>query len=229
MEKLSIFDRVSIKLARKFGKSQYGKRWPEKTPEWYKKIHDANFLVHADFKDFLLSKKDIKNVLEIGCGKGVYPIFNHDLFDGMKYTGIDISDSAIDYCKQNSSFEFFCGDFIKMDFTKKFDLVFSHAVIDHVYDIESFLRKIIEISNKYVYVNAYRGYFPNLANHKMKFDGYEGCYFNDLSVKKLNELLLNLGYDKNQFSISPQKSGQKEKNLDIQTLILINKNPNQSN
>ena len=60
----------------------------------------------------------------------------------MSYTGLDFSESGIDYCKQNSDFEFIAGDFIKMDLSGKYDLVFSHAVIDHVYDPDLFLEKI---------------------------------------------------------------------------------------
>ncbi len=66
------------------------------------------------------------------------------MFDGKNYTGLDISPDAIDLCKQNSDFEFICGDIIKMNTEKKYDLVYSHAVIDHVYDIDTFTIKLLD-------------------------------------------------------------------------------------
>jgi len=60
---------------------------------------------------------------------------NKELFTDIKYTGIDISKIAIEYCKNNFDFEFICGNFIKLNISQKYDLIYSHAVIDHVYDI----------------------------------------------------------------------------------------------
>ncbi|PCI61484.1 MAG: hypothetical protein COB34_01265, partial [Methylophilaceae bacterium] len=61
------------------------------------------------------SKKDIRTVLEVGCGTGVYPIKHKELFQDKSYTGIDISKENIEYCKKKSKFDFECGDFIKMN------------------------------------------------------------------------------------------------------------------
>ena len=221
--KKSIIDRISIKIQKKFGKPKYGKRWPEKSPEWYKQIHDDNWLIHDDFKKYLKSKNDIKSVAEIGCGKGVYPLLNKELFNNLAYTGIDISPSAIEYCKKNSDFTFLTGDFIKMELDQKFDLIYSHAVVDHVYDIDAFISKIIDSTKKYAYINAYRGYFPDLTDHKMKWDGYEACYFNDLSVNRLKELFSKKRLNNQNYVIRSQKSGQKGENVSIQTVIEINK------
>ena len=142
-------------MKRKFSKPEYGKRWPEQTIEWYKKIHDENYLIHEHFKKYLKSKNDVNSVLEIGCGKGIYPIFNKELFDKMEYTGIDISPSAVNYCKENSKFLFICDDFIKINLEKNFDLVYSHAVVDHVYDIDAFISKIIDHTNHHAFINSY--------------------------------------------------------------------------
>ena len=56
-------------------------------------------------------------------------LHNKKLFENMEYTGIDISTTAINFCKENSDFIFICDDFIKMDLDKKFDLIYSHAVV----------------------------------------------------------------------------------------------------
>jgi SAM-dependent methyltransferase len=221
-QKKSLFDRVKIKIEKKFGKSQYGKSWT-KDNQWYNEIHNSNPLVHKDFVRYLKEKNDVKTVLEIGCGTGIYPIQMKELFAGIQYTGMDISQTAIDYCKKNSQQEFICGDFIKMDMAKKYDLVFSHAVVDHVYDIDIFISKIAKITKKYAYINSYRGYFPDLNKHKMTWDGHDGCYYNDLSIQQTRENLLKSGLAEDEFVIRSQESGQQGKNVNLQTVIEITK------
>lgn len=212
------------KIRDKFrGKSKYGKTWGKRPMDWYTQIHEANYLLHEDFIRYLKSKKDVKTVLEVGCGTGVYPIRNKELFSQIDYTGTDISETAIEYCKKNSSFNFICGDFIKNDIGDTFDLVYSHAVIDHVYDIDTFVKKIVNLSKKYAYINSYRGYFPDMEEHKMNWSNKDGCYYNDVSVKHIKKILLEIGLQENEFVIRAQKSGQTEKNLDTQMVVEITK------
>ena len=66
--------------------------------------------------------------------------------------------------------------------------------------------------------------FPELTNHKMKWDEYHACYFNDISIKKIRELLLQKGLDESEFLIRSQESGQKDENVGIQMVIEITKN-----
>ena len=141
----------------------------------------------------------------------------------MEYTGIDISPSAVNYCKENSKFLFICDDFIKINLEKNFDLVYSHAVVDHVYDIDAFISKIIDHTNHHAFINSYRGYFPNLESHEMQWDGYEGCYFNQLSIKQIKKLLSQTGLSESEYKIYSQESGQKDENVNLQTTIEINK------
>lgn len=209
-----------IKNTGLFGKS-YGTTWKGRTGNWYLELFNARPLLHKNFINYLKAKNDLKTVLEVGCGTGVYPIQFKELFSNLKYTGTDISETAIEQCTKHSQFEFICGDFIKMEFPEKYDLVFSLAVIDHVYDIDRFLAKIVQISKKYAYINAYRGYFPNLNKHKMNWRADEGCYYNDLAVNQIKETLIQSGLSEDEFIIRPQESGQK--NLEIETVIEINK------
>lgn len=221
----TISKNIIIELRRRiFGKSDYGnKDWGKADNEWYSQIHDSNYLLHQDFERYLTAKKDIKTILEVGCGTGIYPIKKRKLFEGKHYTGIDFSKKNIDYCKQNSDFEFLQGDFIKMKIPAKYDLVFSHAVIDHVYDINKFLLKIVESCKKYAYINSYRGFLPNLQKHKMRWDDTDHCYYNDISVKKVKQLLLNNGLQLEEITIRGQESGQKGKNVNLQLVIEIKK------
>lgn len=188
-------------------KSPYGKNWQKVEPDFYFRIYKYRPLLHQDFLKYLKKKDEIKTIVEVGCGAGTYPIEFKEYFDKKDYLGIDIGKPAIDYCKENSDFEFICGDIINMEIGRKFDLVFSHAVIDHVYDIDAFIKKIISLSRKYVYISAYRGYFPNLSEHKMIWDNEKGCYYNDLSINQLKKSLISFGLTEEEINIRRQPDG----------------------
>jgi len=215
---------VLAKMKQKvFGKSPYGNQdWAKADFDWYSQLHDSHPLLHQDFVRYFKEKKDIETVLEVGCGAGVYSIRYKELFTGKKYAGLDISQTNIDFCKKNSNFDFICGDIIKMDFKKTYDLVFSHAVVDHVYDIDEFLTKVVKATKKYAYINSYRGYFPNLKEHKMRWKELDKCYYNDISIDRVRKVLLDNGLDEEQFLIRSQ-IGSNPPDNDTQLVIEITK------
>ena len=85
-------------------KTEYAKIFKEADPEYYEKIFDGKPLVLKDFFKYFKSKNDVTSVLEIGCSTGIFPIKHKELFDNMEYTGIDISQKCIEYCKEHSDF-----------------------------------------------------------------------------------------------------------------------------
>ena len=191
-----------------FGKSDYGNTdWKKASFEWYEGIHDENTKLHENFIEFLEAKrKSIQTVLEVGCGTGVYPIKYSKLFNDLEYTGIDFSETNIEYCKNNSTFNFISGDFIKMDVKQEYGLVYSHAVVDHVYDIDVFIMNLVKSCKKFAYINAYRGFFPDLEKHEMKWRDDDNCYYNKISIKQIKKLLIENQLPENQFSIRAQKN-----------------------
>ena len=124
--------RNKIKNTGIFGHSSYGKTWQKKEGneqnDWYDQMHESHKIQHQDFIQYLKTRKNLETVLEVGCGTGVYPIKLKELFANIKYTGTDISETAIKQCKKNSPFEFFEGDFIKLNISRKFDFVFSKGI-----------------------------------------------------------------------------------------------------
>ena len=226
-----MFEKIKNKIKNSgiTAKANYGKIWQEKLGDeqiqWYEGMHKSCLKMHDDFKEFLREKRP-SSILEIGCGAGYYPINLKDLFIDKEYVGIDISETAIEFCKSRSSFNFICTDFLKKNIDRKFDLIFSHALIDHVYDIDLFIEKIIKSSNRFVYVTAYRGYFPDLEKHVMRRNNLEGTYYNDVSIKQLTKKFMDMGLQKHEYSFSSIKVDNVGRDDDWQTIIKIEKNHN---
>src|SRR5207245_7964518 len=108
----------------------------------------------------------------------------------------DISRKEIEWCRANRSnplHEYVLGDFIMEGTEERFDLVFAHAVIDHVYDVDAFVRAVVEATNRWVYLTAYRGWFPELEQHRYHWSDQETCFYNDLSPAQIRRLLVGLG------------------------------------
>jgi len=198
----------------------YGETWQGRDNKFYERLHRDGLIEHTKFLAYLKSKKDVKTILEIGCGSGVYPIKYKDIFEKFDYTGIDISKSAIKFCQENSDFNFICGDFQKMKLANKYDLIFSQGVIHHVYDIGAFLSNIVEKSKKYAYILSSLGYSDELEDHKMEWSENQAVYNSILSSKQVIKTLVASGLKENQFSISPSETDSENS---TGTLIDINK------
>lgn len=75
-------------------------------------------------------------VLDIGCGEGFYAIYLAK--KGFDVTGIDLSENAIKYAKQNAEKEGVKIKFISMDIKdldkiyEKFDFIFEWALLHHI-------------------------------------------------------------------------------------------------
>ncbi len=188
-------------------KTEYAKIFKEADADYYETVFSSKPLVLENFLQFLDSHKTISSILEIGCSTGIFPIKYNQYFSDKKYTGLDISQKCIDYCKNHSTFNFICENFLKKEVTEKWDLVFAFDVIDHVYDVELFIKNLVKSTKKYAYVAAYYGYFPNLDEHSRKWDDKDGIYFNSLSVKHLAENLRQNGLTDDEFTIRPQLQG----------------------
>ena len=195
---------------RMFGKSvSINQDWEKVDPKWWIKQHNEWPILNENFMEYFSKiKPDIKTVLDVGCGAGVYPIIKKEMFRDLEYVGIDISPTCIEYCKNHSEFNFLVEDFTKMSVDKKYDLIFSHAVIDHVYDIEAFLLNLVKSCKKFVYVSSYRGYFPNLDEHEKKWREDDHVYYNKISVQQIEKSLQEFGLSKNQFVLRPQKASE---------------------
>ena len=206
----AIFKTYSGKIKTKVGvNTNYAKKFIEGDPQYkyedqYIRMFHSKPLCVKDFLNFVKNKHGIKSVLEVGCSIGMFPRTFRDLYQNIEYTGTDISPKCIEICESHLDSEFLCADFIKFKSEKKFDFVYSFDVIDHVYDIDGFISNIIDTTRKYAYVNAYRGYFPELKDHKSIYRDNEGIYMNDISVERIKNVMLEKGLTEKEFCFRSQ-------------------------
>lgn len=196
----------------------YGSWWEsrEVDSEFFKSIFLDRVPQHTAFKDWAEGKKDIKSVCEVGCGmSSAYPIF----FANKRYIGIDISQNVIDYCRENYKTEnndYMCLDFITQPWSAIFDLVFCHGTIENVYDMDMLIKRMSRHANKYIYITAFKGFFPELDEHEYKWNEQFKCYDNKLSPNHTRKLLESLGFDK--VSIFPEKTNKAD--IPYETVII---------
>lgn len=197
----------SIGIKKEFG-DKFIRGGYEENSDWYyermffSKISSLNFL-----KKFLDSHQ-FTSILEIGCSTGLLPVFMMKQFKNLKYTGIDLSPKSLELAKQNfKSGNFISGDFLTMELNTDYDLILSLDVIDHVYDPDKFLKKIIFKTKKFGYIRAYRGFFDQIDEHEMEYRENEGIYLNNLSVKKIKKILEKNNITK--FQLLKQRSREK--------------------
>jgi SAM-dependent methyltransferase len=179
--------------------ANYGTWWNtnQLDERWYKEIFDSRKPVHLAFLRWIEEVEHregaLESVLEVGCGRGVvYP----DAFARKLYTGYDVSAKEIEWCRQHRALpghEYLSGDFIVDQTIGRHDLVLAHAVVDHVYDIDRFITRAVRSALRWVYLTAYRGWFPQLTEHRYLWDEKSTCYYNDLSPDRVLELLAQLG------------------------------------
>jgi SAM-dependent methyltransferase len=201
----------------------YGEWWNNNGVdlEWYKMIYGFRSKVHQHFAmwfEQLAGLTKIESILEIGCGRG-YPYA--DFFEKYSYLGCDISKKEIDWCvseRHNPRHSFECYDFLEIEPTKQYDLVFSHGVIDHVYDVNRFLRNAAKASRSALFVTAYRGWFPDLQSHKYAWTDSVTCYHNSISPCEAKAVLISDGWQS--VDVLPLRCDNPHDGVSLETAII---------
>lgn len=184
----------------------YGKVWQGQPHEYWVGMYDEQIPYHKLFLQGLdLNRQHIKTVLEVGCGSGVYPIKHAHELEGLTYTGVDISESGIAYAKANSTSEFIAADFLQWQDDRVFDLVFSHSVIDHVYDPDEFLRKIVAKTGKMAFISS-----PSISDKVTEpvanWNADLGFYLNTIPLSRV-KYVLRESLSLKEFDIFPFTNG----------------------
>jgi SAM-dependent methyltransferase len=160
-------------------------------------MYNGRRSAHDDLMDFVAridgSQGRIGSLLDVGCGLAVGYA---DGFTDRRYVGVDLSEKEIRWCREHRSranHDYIHGDIITDPPEEKFDLVFSQGTIDNSYDMDAYLRAIARCARRWIYVTAYRGWFPDLPEHRYSWDEGTTCFYNDISPRQTRETLEALG------------------------------------
>jgi SAM-dependent methyltransferase len=131
-----------------------------------------------------------RNVLEVGCGIGLNILYFANFFKDIKFTGIDISNYAINKnnlaLKKNNinNVEFYCKNAKKLSFKKNtFDLTYSVLALEQMNKIK--FKVIREIKNvtkkKMIFIEPFVDINKNLINSfHTKNSDYFNLHYNEL-------------------------------------------------
>lgn len=201
--------------------AEYGRWWNTNSEDeqWYRQIFKLRERAHLAFLDWysglVKQGEPALSILEVGCGRA-YPYAR--IFKAMDYNGTDISEKEITYCQETYGTErFFVSDVISHVPTRTYDVVFSHAVIDHVYDIPAFLLQLAKLSRGWLYVSGYWGWFPTLTEHSYRWDQRVTCYYNQISPRSAKASLELAGC--RDVQVFPVYVGNQADHIDFETVI----------
>jgi SAM-dependent methyltransferase len=177
----------------------YGEWWRRNKGglDWYTWMFNGRRPAHEDLLRFVREMDEkvgrLCSVLDVGCGLAVGYA---DAFPDRRYVGLDLSEKEITWCRAhraNSRHEYVCSDVITDPPAERFDIVFSQGTIDNSYDMDAHLRALVACSKGWIYVTAYRGWFPDLSEHRYVWDETTTCFYNDISPSETRKVLEGLG------------------------------------
>ena len=175
--------------------------------EWYEWMFKGRQAAHRDLFEWIAAHPEFISIADLGCGLSVGYA---DELSEREYCGFDLSAQNIDWCqkhRKNPLHRFVCSDFVDTP-TGKFDLVFSQGTIDNSYDIDEYLRSAVRMASKWIYITAYRGWFPQISQHRYTWNAAHGCFYNDLSPARVTKLLETMGCK--EIEVSPLKTHNRE-------------------
>ena len=172
--------------------------------DYYVKTH-RNWFENPNYPLFSLLTAQIlgsgaKSVLDVGCGNGAFLKYLAERAPDAVLYGIDLSSAG-----QSGEKVCICqGDFLNFDFQRKFDSVVTLAVIEHLTDVGSFVKRIHETLNEngtaYVMTLNEQGILYMTANFLRKIGLpsvfnrlYDPHHLNHFSKNSLQRLLTQGG------------------------------------
>lgn len=106
-------------------------------------------------------------ILDVGCGRGEFCAFFKEM--GLEAEGIDLSKTGIEYArKQHPGITFHTGatDNLLPEKAGSYDAVFSSEVIEHLFDVDSYLKAIHDLlkpGGTFVLTTPYHGLIKNIV------------------------------------------------------------------
>ena len=162
---------------------------------WNKKSKDHSFKVDVN-------GKNEQTILEIGSamGRGYEFLRSTMAIQPKTFTGLEISSTGIDYCKQNySEANWIQADLSSYEFNKKFDFSFERHAVHHMPEPMNQFKKILNNTN-HAFCSTFRGCIEpgtvsdlRLARFSVSNSGV--FFLNIISVPDLVSTALNCGFN----------------------------------
>ena len=112
--------------------------------------HDSKFFNGEKLLKEIINKISFNNILDIGSGEGKQKQFFESA--GKKVITCDFDLNSAPHCNNKINQYDYVGDFINLNFDKKFDFVFSSHVLEHQRNVGSFIDKKIEVTKENGYI-----------------------------------------------------------------------------
>jgi 2-polyprenyl-3-methyl-5-hydroxy-6-metoxy-1,4-benzoquinol methylase len=94
-------------------------------------------------------------ILDLGCGVGNNIKYLSEVWKDSVFTGVDISDVAIETAKSKvPSAIFFCDSIEHIDLINKYDIIFLIGVLEHLQDMTDTFEKVRLLSSGVVFVRT---------------------------------------------------------------------------
>lgn len=117
---------------------QYGEDYyTNKHPNWFK---NPNIELFERISNTLRSLKPDAKILDVGCGKGDLLRYLRPRHPAMELTGIDFTTND-----PVPGIAFSCGDVFDLEEINSFDAIVSLSVIEHLEDVNKFVRKLQQL------------------------------------------------------------------------------------
>lgn len=196
-----ISSRFPALFHRKFPKKILYKGFSNKSVEDFNKFTDSRFKNPAKKQaldwlanDNLLNEKF--SLLDLGCGPGVIPLMilrDSDLSGRVAYTGVDVSENAISYCRRKLPKEYvtLCRDFLKEGLPAgRFDVIMINEVIEHLPFYDKLIPSAIEKEPKLLILTTF-AVLHNQKRDRILWHSEAQCYMNSYSFEKFFQFLRN--------------------------------------
>lgn len=167
-------------------------------------IRDSLYFIEKGCGDYTKDFKKVKNVLDIGCGSGIYSrIFRkRQLFSkNFKYVGTEIIQRFVDICKKKNPKENFVVSYADaLNFKNNtFDLVYCSSTLHYTLDQwKKSLDEISRIASKYVIIVRFplTKYYETFYTHQtvLGINNIENHNFIVINRDKFEKYLKKIGF-----------------------------------
>lgn len=176
--------------------------------DWEDGATHAHGYLYRDLKTMINHDKS-KIILDVGCGNG--EMANRLISEGYNVFGTDGSVSGIEVARKRNKDKFYIQDINSAELPveledKKFDMIISTEVIEHLYNPRGYIQfcKNILMKNgggEIIISTPYHGYLKNVVMALAgKMDGHftvlwDGGHIKFWSVKTLTQILEEFGFE----------------------------------